>query len=200
VPDFDAEVHNPPTLLAATVPTRVALSFRNDDWHVFDERMETLHTVMASLPLDKLVTLAAHDLSSSRHEGDFPMMRLWFHLSPKWTFLQRVRLGPAAARGFIVMLMQDKGELEGPLLPSLTELVMVGFSSYSISLLPLCNAFMKRVEQGVPLETLDLRMCAPPPDVHVKIGFGRSVKLWSTSWVRRQIQMQWNKYKLSGRP
>jgi hypothetical protein len=40
VPDFDAEVHEPPVLLAATVPTRVALSFRTGDWHVFNERME----------------------------------------------------------------------------------------------------------------------------------------------------------------
>ena len=31
VPDIDVVVHDPPTLLAATLPTRVALAFRNDD-------------------------------------------------------------------------------------------------------------------------------------------------------------------------
>ncbi|KAN0124576.1 hypothetical protein V8E53_010694 [Lactarius tabidus] len=162
VPDFDAEVHNPPTLLAATVSTRVALSFRSDSWAAFHERMETLDMVMSCLPLEGLVTLAAHDLYPSRQEGDFPTWRFWSHLSPKWTLLERVRLGPVAARGFIVMLLQDKGEREGSLLPSLTELVMVDFSSYPISSLPLCNVFMKRVEQGFPLEMLDLRMCDAP--------------------------------------
>ena len=165
IPDFDVEAEDSPTLLAATVPTRVALSFRSDDWFHFDERVETLVTVMAGLPLDSLVTLSAHNLYPSHHEGDW---RFWSHLAPRWALLQRVRLGPVAARGFMVMVRQDKGKCERPLLPSLTELVMVGFSSYPISSLPLCNAFMKRVKQGVPLESLDLRMCSPPPDVHLE--------------------------------
>ena len=167
VPDFDVEVHNPPTLLAAAVPTRVALSFRGDGWF-FDERMQTLDAVMTGLPLDGLVTLAAHDMYPSYREGDIPTWHFWRHLSPKWALLQRVRLGPVAARGFMAMVRHDKGERGRALLPSLTELVMVGFSSYPISSLPLCNAFMKRVEQGVPLEMLDLRMCDSPPDVHLE--------------------------------
>jgi hypothetical protein len=168
-PDFDVEVHNPLTLLAATVPTRVALSFRSNSWLFPNGRMETLGMAMAGLPLDGLITLAVHDLFPSHHEGDVPTLRFWSHLSPKWTLLKRVRLRPVAARGFIVMLLQDKGERERSLLPSLTELVLTDFSSlYPISLLPLCDVFMKRVEQGVPLEMLDLRMCDPPPDVHLE--------------------------------
>ena len=57
------------------------------------------------------------------------------------------------------MLLEDDDER--PLLPSLTELVVVDFSSYLI--LSLRDALMKRVEQGVPVQTLDLRMCTPQP-------------------------------------
>jgi hypothetical protein len=123
---------------------------------------------MACLPLDGLVTLAAHDLYPSHHEGDFETLYFWLHLLPKWNLLQCVRLGPVEARGFIETLLQDKGERERPLLPSLTELVMVDFSSYPISLLPLLNVLIQRVEQEVPLEMLDLRMCDLPPDVRLE--------------------------------
>jgi hypothetical protein len=158
-------VHDPPTLLAETLPARVALSFRSNDWLSSDTRLEILNTVMAGLPLDGLVMLAAHDLGSqSRHERDLPTRQFWLHLSPKWPLLQRVRLAPPAARGFIAMLLEDNGGRERPVLPSLTELIVVDFSLYALSFLPLCEALMKRVEQGVPVETLDLRMCLPHPD------------------------------------
>jgi hypothetical protein len=171
VPNFYAEVHNRPALLATTVPTRVALSFRSNDWpltdFVADNRIHTLCTVMAGLPLENLVTLAAHDLSS-HHEGEFPMMRLWSLLSPKCIMLQRVGLGPLAAQGLIVMLLQDEGEHERPLFPLLRELTMIDFSLYPKTISALCKAFMQRVEQGVPLEMLDLRMCDPPLDDHLE--------------------------------
>jgi hypothetical protein len=164
-PNIDVEVHDPPTLLAETLPARVALSFRSNDWLSSDTRLEILNTVMAGLPLDGLVMLAAHDLGSqSRHERDLPTRQFWLHLSPKWPLLQRVRLAPPAARGFIAMLLEDNGGRERPVLPSLTELIVVDFSLYALSFLPLCEALMKRVEQGVPVETLDLRMCLPHPD------------------------------------
>jgi hypothetical protein len=61
------------------------------------------------------------------------------------------------------MLLEGDGGCERPLLPSLTELVVVDISLYALSILPLYDALMKRVEQGVPLEMLDLRMCPPDP-------------------------------------
>ena len=158
VPDIDIVVHDPLTLLAATLPTRVALSFRNDDWFSLDERIEILNTVMAGLPLDGLVTLAAH-VYGSRHDGDVPTQHLWHHLSPKWPLLRRVRLAPHTVHGFIDMLLEDNGERERPLLPSLKELVVVYPSLFALSFLPLCDALMRRVEQGVPVDMLDLRMC-----------------------------------------
>jgi hypothetical protein len=61
-------------LLAATHPTRVALSFRSDGRLSFDARLEILSTVMAGLPLDGLVTLAARSLTIiSRYDPDHSM-------------------------------------------------------------------------------------------------------------------------------
>ena len=57
------------------------------------------------------------------------------------------------------MLLEDNGGRERPILPSLTKIVLVESALSARRTLRLCDAFMKRVEQGVPLETLDLRTC-----------------------------------------
>ena len=161
----DIAVRDLPTLLTATPPTRVALSFRSHGWLSPENRLEILDMVMTCLPLDDLVMLAAHDLSRSRHEEAPETQNFWHRLSPMWTMLQCVRLSPAAADGFVAMLLEDNGgRHERPLLPSLTQLVMVGFSFYSLASLPLFHALMKRVKEGVPVKILDLRMCRLHPD------------------------------------
>ena len=119
---------------------------------------------MAGLPLDGVVTLVVHDVTESEYEHGFPTRDLWLHLLPKWPLLRRVQLGPPAARALIEVLLIDNGGREKPLLPSLTELVMVDFSLYLLSLLPLCNALEMRMEQGVPVEKLDLRLCRAHSD------------------------------------
>ena len=80
--------------------------------------------------------------------------------------LQRVHLGRLAVQGLIVTLFKGKGD-RVPFLPSLRELVIIDFS-YPLSILSLYGAFMRLVEQGVRSEMLDLRMCNPPPDVHLE--------------------------------
>jgi hypothetical protein len=162
VPDIDVQVHDLPTSLAATLPTRVALSFRCNDYVESDTFLDILDTMMTGLPLDGLVMVAAHDLCSNHFSLDLGIEHFWLHLSPKWPLLQRVRLSHSAAIGFVAMLLADNRRRERPLLPSLRELVIVDLSSYSLR--RLCDALMKRVEQGVPVETLDLRMCIPHPE------------------------------------
>ena len=59
------------------------------------------------------------------------------------------------------MLLEDNGECERPLLPSLTKLVLDADNNLrERQTLRLRDALMRRVEQGVPLQTLDLRTCA----------------------------------------
>ncbi|KAH8987731.1 hypothetical protein EDB86DRAFT_3104920 [Lactarius hatsudake] len=62
-------------------------------------------------------------------------------------------------QGFITMLLEGTGERGSPLLPSLTELVFDQIELKNRWTLRLCDALMRRVEQGVPLEILDLRAC-----------------------------------------
>ena len=158
MPDIDVEVYKQPTLLATALPTRVALSFKGDRWHRFDQRLEILDMVLAGLPLSGLVVLAAHELWGSPHDGSLPAQDFWQHHSPQWPLLQRVLLSPPVTHGFLEMLLSDDGGCKRPLLPSLTELVMVDFSLYYLSLFPLCNALEMRMKQRVPVERLDLRM------------------------------------------
>ena len=158
VPNISVVVHDIFTSLTTTPPTRVALSFACN-WPRPIDRVETLEILMARLPLDNLVMFA--DLTNS---VEAETQHFWHHLSPMWSLLQCVRLTPVSGHGFIVMLLEDNGKCEKPLLPSLKQIVMVNYSLYSLSLLPLYDALRKRVDQGVPVETLDLRMCEAHSD------------------------------------
>src|SRR5882762_5893344 len=57
------------------------------------------------------------------------------------------------------MLLADEGGRECPLLPLLIKLVLDETTLSGGRTHRFCDAFMKRVEQGVPLEMLDLRTC-----------------------------------------
>ena len=168
VPNIDVEVHDPPTLLGATVPTRVAISFRSEDWSLRNDYLEILDAVMTALPLDSLVMLAAQDLVGLAHDLTD---QFWLRHLPKWPLLRRVRLAPPVIYGFLATLLKDNGGRESPLLPSLTDLVIVMDPSDCVdpASTHLCNALIKRVEQGVPLEILDLRMYYPSHDTSAEI-------------------------------
>ena len=157
VPDIGVEVHESgrPTLLGATLAPRLALSFRCTSDTYYYSHLALFEWLIAGLPLDSIETLAAQDLC--RHaELELHAKQFWLHISPSFPQLRRVRLSPPTARGFINMLLEDG---ERPPLPSLTELIVVDASEYDLRALRLRNVLRKRVEQGVPLEVLDLRMC-----------------------------------------
>jgi hypothetical protein len=116
------------------------------DFGVFD-------AVMAALPLDGLVTL-----TSQNHTRPLSK-QFWLHHVPRWPLLRRVCLSPHAGRGFREMLLEDNVGREGPLLPSLKKLVLINTALGSRKTQHLCDALLKRAEQGVPLEMLDLRKC-----------------------------------------
>ena len=65
----------------------------------------------------------------------------------------------SSASGLREMLLKDSGWCKSSLLPSLTKLVLLNTVLCTNRTVRLCKALMKRVEQGVPLETLDLRTC-----------------------------------------
>ena len=152
LPDVDVESPDLTACLDAMRSPRVAFSVMNDDW-IDGTDIKVFDAVMGSLPLDDLVTLTAQNRTRTLDE------QFWLHHVPRWPLLRRVRLSPYASRGFRGMLLEDNVGRESPLLPSLTKLVLVNTALCPRRTLRLCDAFMKRVEQGVPLETLDLRTC-----------------------------------------
>ena len=124
------------------------------DGFVTDTHIRLLDTAVATLPLDNLVTLTmqrTHDSTSSpgflmRHGGPCSS-------ACDWRPGQRVD-------SVEMFLLQDHGQRESPLLPSLIRLDLIDDTALSARrTLRLCDALMKRVEQGVPLEVLDLRTC-----------------------------------------
>ncbi|KAH8987712.1 hypothetical protein EDB86DRAFT_2832116 [Lactarius hatsudake] len=163
VPDVDVEVHDPLTLLAATLPPRVTLCITSKVWPKI--HLEILSAVMAALPLDSLMMLSAQHL----HESYTRYLDEWFwyrHLQ-KWPLLRRARLAPPAIWGFIEILLEAHWLRKSPLLPSLTELVIVDTPLYNES--GLCDALIMRVEEGGPLETLDLRACQDDNPTEVQL-------------------------------
>ena len=148
-PDINIDVYDPFALLSVALSARIALSTTGGHpgsrYFLRDRAIE-------SLPLESIVTLTAQHRSRLDE-------RFWLIHAPKWPLLQCVRLAPPEARGFIEMMLQDRGGRENPLLPSLTELVLIYVQFSARRTDRLCDALMKRVEQGVPLETLDLRKC-----------------------------------------
>ncbi|KAH9170623.1 hypothetical protein EDB89DRAFT_1276393 [Lactarius sanguifluus] len=164
LPDIDVELPNQTAFFDTMHSARVALSITNDDHWSPGINIGIFSAVIEALPLDGLVTLTAQTSSWPLTE------QFWLRHAPKWPLLQRVRLTRSTVRGFREMLLGDDAGREGPLLPLLTTLVLVGSALIERKTFILCDALMKRVEQGVPLETLDLRKC---------LAIGRGVELLS---------------------
>ncbi|KAF8257864.1 hypothetical protein EI94DRAFT_1816687 [Lactarius quietus] len=151
-PDIDFDVRDSILFLNAMLSARMTLSITITDWSVEDTHTMIFDVAMAALPFDRLVTLSApNPIKLDEH--------VWRHHAPRLPLLQCARLSPPAARGFRSILL-DKGENEGPLLPSLKKLVLNDAVLKGPWILGLCDILMKRVDQSVPLEVLDLRTCA----------------------------------------
>ena len=151
-PDIDIELRTPVSIFVATHSARVALIVINDNWSPGTES-GVFDTAMADLPLDSVVTLTAQDHTKLLDK------QVWLRHAPRWPLLRRVRLTPYAARGLRELITEDTWGRESALLPSLTNLVLIQSTLSACRTLRLCDVLMKRVEQGVPLETLDLRSC-----------------------------------------
>ena len=135
----------------AKLSARVALSFTSMFKNVLDH-VRVFNAAVADLPLDNLVALAAPHNTQLNEQ-------FWRHQAPRWCLLKHLHLAPLPARSFRDMLLRDDGGSECPVLPSLTNLELIDGALSARRTLLLCDALMKRVEQGVPLEVLDLRTC-----------------------------------------
>ena len=172
LPDMDIKVNmgDPAAFFCTALSAQVALFIISNTptpsrhrGHLLSTAI--LDTLITALPLDSIVTLTIrHD---TRLDTQF-----WLRHAQKWPLLQRVELTHPEARGFRELLLQGNGSwaCEDPLLPSLTELVLIEVTLSEHRTLCLCDALMARVEQGVPLETLDLRLCQATRDAVDLLG------------------------------
>ena len=174
-PDINVQlVFLPFSRFAASTAPRVALSVTRQ------YTTEVLDAAMKALPLDNILKLTA--LDHTRLDEQF-----WHTHAPRWRLLECIQLTPLAARGLREMILQDNGGRENPLLPSLTNLAIYKSTLTSTRIRRLRDALMKRVNQGVPLETLDLSSC------YALISAGYGVELLC------QIVVQvWAPYAYSG--
>jgi F-box-like len=150
VPDADMEVRDSTTLIGAAVSARVVFSATGRDWlHGTDTAISD--ALLATLPTDSLSTLTVQNNAQLSKE-------FWLSHAPRLPLLERVRLVPMAVAAFEEMLAEDAAP-NHPLLPSLTKLIFVNETLTVYKTLRLRDVLIQRVEQGVPIETLDLRTC-----------------------------------------
>jgi hypothetical protein len=162
----------------ATLPERLALSVTcrgmdRDLDTTLDDLLEILDAAVTALPLDNLVTFTSRDSTQVGHDEEF-----WRHHEPRWPLLKHLHLGLLPARIVREMLLQDNGGRERPLFPSLTRLELINCTLSARRTLRLCDALMNRVEQGVPLEVLDLRSC-PATRLGVQLLSEIVVDVWA---------------------
>jgi hypothetical protein len=79
----------------------------------------------------------------------------WLSHAPRWPFLKWVRVDPTATKAFMDMLAEDAPP-DGPRLPSLKKLILLHVKLSALRTYHLRDVLIERVEQGVPLEVLDL--------------------------------------------
>ena len=150
VPDADIKVSDPDTLRSASVSARFMFAAFGDYWSY---GMDTIifDSLLAIFPVTSVSSFTA--LNHTRLSKDF-----WLCHAPRLPLLERARLVPNAIKAFKDMLMEDAPP-DGPRLPSLTKLIIVDVVLTALRTYVLRDMLIERVEQGIPLEVLDLSTC-----------------------------------------
>jgi hypothetical protein len=166
----------------ATLSERLALSVTCTDpnLNVLDDFVRILDAAMTALPLDNLVTFTSGGSTRIGPDAEF-----WRLHEPRWPLLKHLHLGRLPARRLREMLLQDNGGLERPLFPSLTRLELIYCALSARRTQRLCDVLMNRVEQGVPLEVLDLRSC-PATSLAVQLLSEIVVDVWAPEGLKLQ--------------
>ena len=152
----DIEVRTPVSLLSAALFARAIFTISSDNWRI-GTHVGILDAILATLPLSSLSSLTAQNSDFSE--------ALWLDHAPRWPLLENLRLVQDHATMSFIKLLTRVTPPDGPLLPSLTKLSLINSLLGDDAHHLLLDMLIGRVEQGVPLEALDLGSCAKPPDV-----------------------------------
>jgi hypothetical protein len=115
---------------------------------------EIIDALLMLLPVDSVTSLTAK-------RNTRVSMEFWLNHAPRWPSLEQVCLRGSAVMAFRDMLAEDAPP-DGPRLPSLRKLILVNVTLTALRTFSLQDMLIKRVEQGVPLDVLDLRKCVAP--------------------------------------
>jgi hypothetical protein len=146
MPGADVEISDLVTLGDKARSACFQFAAKGDKWgHGVESAI--FDAILTFLPVDSVSTLTAQNHSRLSK-------RFWL----RWPLLEQARLVPTTVGVFGGMLAEDTPP-DGPRLPSLTRLILLNVKLTTLRTSHLGNMLIKRVEQGVPLECLDLRTC-----------------------------------------
>jgi hypothetical protein len=153
VPDADVEVCDPKTTLPGASVSAGFMFTATDKSIQWMDRVDPaiIGAILRLFPMNSVSTLSV--LNDTRLSKEF-----WLSQAPRLPLLERARLIPTAVRAFRDMLAEEAPP-SGPRLPSLTSVVLVDVKLNARRTYHLRDMLMERVEQGVPLEVLDLGTC-----------------------------------------
>ncbi|KAH9970307.1 hypothetical protein BGW80DRAFT_1331914 [Lactifluus volemus] len=153
VPDAaDFDTRDPIALLGSALSARLTFAATGRDW-VRGTNTVIFDALLAALPINSLSTIQITAMNQLKKE-------VWVRQAPRLSLLERVRLVPTAMETFREMLSEAEDVATNPpLLPSLTKLILDEDRLTTSRTDHLRDVLIKRVEQGVPIETLDLRTC-----------------------------------------
>ena len=165
IPDVDVKVGHETTLKSESASARLMFT-ATGNW--FDDvETQIYDDLLTLLPVNSASTFSALNQTQLSKES-------WLNQAPLFASLERVCLVPTAVKAFRDMLAEDAPP-DGPRLPLLTKLT-VFYVTWTLSkIYGFRDMLIERVEQGAPLECLDLRICEEPNPPRAKQIFAEIV-------------------------
>jgi hypothetical protein len=157
MPGADVKACAPSPCTLVDMPCTPCLQFTAKGRHWIPGVDSAIFDALLTLfPLNSVSTLTAQNRTRLSKES-------WLRHAPKLPLLEQACLVPTAVGAFREMLIEDIPlDSDGPQLPMLTKLILLDVRLTPIRMLHLRDTLIERVEQGVPLEYLDLRTCNAP--------------------------------------
>ena len=131
----------------ASVPACLIFSVTGSIWRS-GVNNAILEAFLTLIPVNSISTL------TTRNKARFSK-KFWD--TPRWSLLKRASLTTSTFSTLLRTLTKDAPH-DGPRLPWLTKLILVGISMNASNTHSLWTMLIQRVEQGVPVEKLDLSM------------------------------------------
>ena len=151
-PGADVKVRGPDSLEDMSCSARFLFAAKGVRWN-YGVDTTIFDALLTHLPMSSVSTFTAQNYTRLSQE-------FWLRHAPRLPLLEQAGLVPNAVSAFMEMLSEDIPlDSDGPRLPMLTKLILFEIRLTRISALYLRDILIERVEQGVPLEHLDLRTC-----------------------------------------